>query len=446
MAKAKRVLTDREVKAAVASGGTGWLSQSLGSGQGSLCLRYWPTGSTWYYAYNVRGKTKRIAIEPDSGTDQRLTLAEARDRAMTLAKERRDAPDGDLLLLRKTQTDAAQRSKAAHEAEERARSLRTVEKLLNNYIEDLHNRGKSSAKQVAGVLNNLLRDYPLLAVRDAAGVTPLEWVSVLRRYGKTDGHTDKMRKVRSYLRAAYASAIRADLDPMQEASAGMMLTTNPIDGIPAGTSRARERNLSEAEFRALWARLTAHDHPLSKTIQALILLGGQRYSQLIRATVRDYQEGEITLYDPKGKRTTPRKHVLPVQGAAKVLLDELAERSALLGTDLLFTITGAGPALLDNATHYVTKISAAMVETGEAVDPFCLSDIRRSIETIMSGKLRISKDDRAQLMSHGISGVQEKHYDKSTHMDAKTEALAKLERWLTQESGTVVALRAGGAA
>lgn len=315
----KKILTDREVKAVIASGDTGWLNQNLGSGQGSLCLRYWPTGATWYYSYNVRGKTRRVIIEPDSGTDHRLTLAEARDRALTLAKERRDAPDGDLLLLRKTQTEAAQRSKAAHEAEERARSLRTVEKLVNNYIEDLRSRKKSSAKQVEGTLNNLLRDYPLLAVRDAAGVTPLEWVSVLRRYGKTDGHADKMRKVRSYLRAAYAAAIRADLDPMQEASAGMMLTTNPIDGIPAGTSRARERNLSEAEFRALWKRLKELDHPLSKTLQALILLGGQRYSQLIRATVRDYQDGEITLYDPKGKRTTPRKHILPVQGVSTAI-------------------------------------------------------------------------------------------------------------------------------
>ncbi len=442
----KKILTDREVKAVIASGDTGWLNQNLGSGQGSLCLRYWPTGATWYYSYNVRGKTRRVIIEPDSGTDHRLTLAEARDRALTLAKERRDAPDGDLLLLRKTQTEAAQRSKAAHEAEERARSLRTVEKLVNNYIEDLRSRKKSSAKQVEGTLNNLLRDYPLLAVRDAAGVTPLEWVSVLRRYGKTDGHADKMRKVRSYLRAAYAAAIRADLDPMQEASAGMMLTTNPIDGIPAGTSRARERNLSEAEFRALWKRLKELDHPLSKTLQALILLGGQRYSQLIRATVRDYQDGEITLYDPKGKRTTPRKHILPVQGAAKVLLDELAERSALLGTDLLFTITGAGPALLDNASHYVTKLSAAMVDADEAVESFCLSDIRRSAETILAGKLRISKDDRAQLLSHGISGVQEKHYDRSGHMDAKAEALAKWERWLAQDTGVVVPLRAGGAA
>lgn len=129
-----------------------------------------------------------------------------------------------------------------------------------------------------------------------------------------------------------------------------------------------------------------------------------------------------------------------------MLLDELAERSALLGTDLLFTITGAGPALLDNASHYVTKLSAAMVDADEAVESFCLSDIRRSAETILAGKLRISKDDRAQLLSHGISGVQEKHYDRSGHMDAKAEALAKWERWLAQDTGVVVPLRAGGAA
>lgn len=442
----KAILTDREVKAALTAGGEGWLNQNLGAGEGSLSLRYWPTGARWYYSYNVRGKTRRIVIDPDPETRQLPTLAQARTKALELARQRRDAPDGDLLLLQKMQTEAAQRTKAAHEAEERARKLRTVEKLLANYLNDMRARGKISTKQVDAAFKGLLADYPELAERDAASVTPHEWVAVLRRYGKTDGHADKMRKMRSYIRAAYAVAIRADLDPMQEASAGMLLTVNPVDGIPAGISRARDRNLSESEFRALWARLKADTHPISLTLQALILLGGQRFSQLIRATIRDYRDDEITLYDPKGKRPEPRKHVLPVQGMAKVLLDELAERSALLGTDLLFTITGAGPVLLDNASHYVTRLSTAMVESGEAVSAFCLSDIRRSIETILSGKIRISKDDRAQLLSHGISGIQEKHYDRATHMDAKSEALAKWERWLVQDQAVVVPLRAGGAA
>jgi len=444
---AKRgTLTDREIKAAIASGKTGWLHQNLGNGQGSLSLRFWPSGATWYYSYNVRGKTRRIIIKPDSGTDRQLTLAEARERALRMAAERRDAPDGDLILYQKMKTEAAQRSKAAHEAEQRARQLRTVEKLLNNYIADLQARGKVSAGQVQGVFNLLFRDYPALAERDAASVTPHEWVAILRRYGKIDGHANKMRKLRSYLRAAYALAIRADLDPMKDATAGLLLTSNPIDGIPAGTSRARERSLSEQEFRALWNRLAASDHPIATTLRAIILLGGQRFSQLVRATVKDYLDGELTLWDPKGKRETPRKHVLPVQGAAKALLDGLAERSAILGTEWLFTITGRGPVPLENASHYIAKLSAEMVDTGEALEPFCLSDIRRSVETILAGRVRISKDDRAQLLSHGISGVQEKHYDRSTHMDAKRDALMRWEQWIMQEQGTVVPLRAGSAA
>ena len=73
----KTALTDREVKAAIASGKSGWLNQNMGAGEGSLSLRYWPTGATWYYSYNVRGKTRRIVIKPDSGTAQLLTLAQA---------------------------------------------------------------------------------------------------------------------------------------------------------------------------------------------------------------------------------------------------------------------------------------------------------------------------------------------------------------------------------
>lgn len=439
----KRTLTDREVNAAIRAAKPAWLHQNLGSGQGSLSLRVWETGAAWYYSYNVQGKTRRLLIEPgEEHGDKMLTLAQANAKALELAVERRGAPGGDLIAWRKTKEEEKRRTEAEQLALANAKKLRTVAKLFANYIQDLRDRNKSSVIEVERALHMVLRDFPELPHRDAGSIAAQEWVAVLRRYGKTEGKANKMRKVRSYVRAAYALAIRADLDPLKDESAGMMLTNNPLDGIPAGASRARTRVLSEDEFRALWARLQGDD-PIAMTLRALILLGGQRLGQLTRATIRDYRDGELTLFDPKGKRAEPRRHVLPVQGMAKALLDEMADRARLLGTGYLFTVSGKCAIGIDTATHYVGRLMTAMLDDGEITESFVLSDIRRSLETIMGGKLRISKDDRAQVQSHGISGIQEKHYDHSTHLDAKKEALAKLERWLMQEPGTVVALRAG---
>ena len=67
------------------------------------------------------------------------------------------------------------------------------------------------------------------------------------------------------------------------------------------------------------------------------------------------------------------------------------------------------------------EISASM--GGESFD---LRDIRRTVETMLAG-LRISKDIRAQLLSHGISGVQAAHYDRHEYIDEKRVALVAWE-------------------
>lgn len=41
----------------------------------------------------------------------------------------------------------------------------------------------------------------------------------------------------------------------------------------------------------------------------------------------------------------------------------------------------------------------------------------------MAGELGISKDTRAQLLSHGIAGVQDVVYDKANYLSSKTTAL-----------------------
>ncbi len=79
-------------------------------------------------------------------------------------------------------------------------------------------------------------------------------------------------------------------------------------------------------------------------------------------------------------------------------------------------------------------------------EPFDLRDIRRTAETMLT-RMRISKDNRAQLLSHGIGGVQDEHYDQHDYWDEKRAALlaweARLEEIQTgQPRSNVIPLRA----
>jgi integrase len=63
---------------------------------------------------------------------------------------------------------------------------------------------------------------------------------------------------------------------------------------------------------------------------------------------------------------------------------------------------------------------------GEAFD---LRDLRRTCETMLAG-MGISKDTRAQLVSHGLSGVQEADYERHGYIDEKRAALVAWEHRL----------------
>jgi len=43
----------------------------------------------------------------------------------------------------------------------------------------------------------------------------------------------------------------------------------------------------------------------------------------------------------------------------------------------------------------------------------------------------IAKDTRAQIQSHGLGGVQARHYDRYDYLAEKTAALDAWARWLT---------------
>jgi hypothetical protein len=55
--------------------------------------------------------------------------------------------------------------------------------------------------------------------------------------------------------------------------------------------------------------------------------------------------------------------------------------------------------------------------------------------------LGFSREVRAQLQSHGLSGIQGRHYDAHDYADEKREALAALYRLLIEKKATVTPFR-----
>lgn len=70
------------------------------------------------------------------------------------------------------------------------------------------------------------------------------------------------------------------------------------------------------------------------------------------------------------------------------------------------------------------SISTTIVKAGTASAPFQLRDLRRTCETMLAA-LRISSDIRAQIQSHGLGGVQTKHYDRHDCGEEKRDALER---------------------
>ena len=132
------------------------------------------------------------------------------------------------------------------------------------------------------------------------------------------------------------------------------------------------------------------------------------------------------------------EHVLPlgpvalaeVNALAKQAL-ERAEKARVegkpapeAGRELLFSKRGRVGLAPSDLSHRVAEIAKAM-----AGSPFKARDLRRTCETMLAA-LGISRDVRAQVLSHGLGGVQQAHYDRHSYANEKRAALLAWERKL----------------
>jgi integrase len=286
---------------------------------------------------------------------------------------------------------------------------------------------------------HVAKAHPATAAMPANAVTARDVVALLRTLTEA-GKGRTAAKLRSYLRAAYALATRAALD--SDAPAAFLpfaVEANPVQdtGALSRYTRALDRNLSDPELREYHQAVKDQsDSPIRDALLLALLLGGQRPAQLLRATVADVDTSAklLTLRDPKGKRTQPRIHVLPLTDAALEVVNRCLERvkkqqekrGDAKQTLHLFSTHGNAPLRPETLTGAINEIATTLLAKPKAerviVAPFQLRDLRRTCESRLAG-IGISRDLRAQIQSHGLGGIQARHYDRHDYMDEKRAAL-----------------------
>lgn len=419
------------------TGSDRWLSDGGTRGDGCMIARITKHGVYFYFQYFNSAAKKRLLplgqfdVEGKCG----LSLMAGRTQVAGLSQLYRggikdlheyiEQRDLEANLARQKEMEAAERERQVRED---ALNRYSLKKLLAAYVAHLRASGKASANDVANIFKNHVLSDSILPERLAAEVSTDDWVGLVGQVVAA-GHGRTAGKLRSYARAAYELAMHAKTDPA--APQGLKefdIKFNPLAPISALSqfNKALDRNLSAPEFAAFLQRV--HAAPVDVRRDALelcIYMGGQRPTQLLRLRRQDVNLSArtITLYDSKGKRRQPRVHVMPlIQPAVEILQRRLANLT--LG-EPIFSTDARSNMDRGTLTNFVTEISREMLEAKEVYEPFTLRDIRRTLETLMAS-WGISSDARKQVQSHGLSGVQNRHYDRWHYMPEKTNAIESL--------------------
>lgn len=415
---------------------------------GSLEARKLTAGTMLYWRVTIGGKTERVSIglydsaaSPKSlkPTSKGFSIQAATRAAEKLAQAHHDNLDGGghRGLIEAAEKAEANRIATEAEAARVAEAVKlqaaqfTLKIMLNHYCDHLETLGRRSHKDARSIFKIHVYDaWPQIAATPANQVTGEQVADMMRRVLEL-GKGRTANKLRSYIRAAYQVALAA----RSKASIPLhfkayKVTSNPgADTVPdEAENKADKDPLSAEELRAYWQTIKPMPGFVGAVLRLHLLTGGQRIEQLVNLRTTDVTTTSFTLYDGKGRPgKAPRPHTVPlIPLAAAALLDCKPQGIYALSTD-------------DGITHLAaTTLSHWAVAAAVNIPGFATKRIRSGVETLLASA-RISTEIRGRLQSHGITGVQARHYDGHDYMEEKRHALDTLFALLdAPESSNIV--------
>jgi len=428
-----------------------WFTDEAPRGAGRLVARITPSGERlFYFRYTDDARTQwryPIGSYDREGSDG-FTLAQARKEADRLSKLYQSGVRDIRQYEEARKRNEEEQRNAAEKARRQAAAAAvagTLRALLEAYWRYLESSGRPSAADVRRLLTrHVIEAHPALADRRAADLRARDFTPVLGAVVQ-EGKGRTAAKLRSFIRAACTLALRAETNPkLPNEFRGFALELNPADALDplSEFNRPRENNdIKEPDFRQyLLALEKLPSQVIRAALESSIYLGGQRAKQLLRTAPADVDlhASEIVLRDIKGKRKIARLHKLPLTPRAAELIrgamKQAAEKRKAVEADartvepdapFVFTNDGKRACTADTLGKAVGEISDALLADKKIAKAFTLADMRATCETLMA-RLGVSKDLRAQIQSHGLGGIQARHYDRHDYM---AEKRAALERW-----------------
>jgi len=400
---------------------------------GSLEARKMASGAvTFYWRVTINRKTARevIGVYDPSAPPKTLTPsaigysinAAMRAAEALAAKHHAKLENGGFAGVKAAEQEAKTRAIAA-EAEA---AQYTLQALLTDYCDHLEALGRVAHKDARSIFKlHVVRAWPKVAALPANQVTGEQIADMMRRVIEL-GKGRTSNKLRSYIRAAYQTAKAARSKPsipVRFKSYGV--THNPgADTEPdESANKADKRPLSAAELRTYWQAIKTVPGFRGAVLRLHLLTGGQRIEQLVKLRTENVTGDSITLFDGKGRPGKPaRPHTVPLVPQAAAAMLECQPQ----GTYAISTEAGT--------THLnALSLSRWAVEAAHDLPDFQAKRIRSGVETLLASA-RVSSDDRGRLQSHGISGVQTRHYDGHDYMEEKRHALEVLYQLLDNET------------
>jgi integrase len=215
---------------------------------------------------------------------------------------------------------------------------------------------------------------------------------------------------------------------------------NPVINTDKFDEKPRERVLEEFELRAIWNCLPDNHYG---AVVKLLMLTGQRASEIGDLEWSELKDNAINL---PGERTkNKRAHVVPLSETAAGIINA---RPRVAGRETVF---GVGQGGFQGWSDGKEALDESLAEhMGKPVQPFVIHDLRRTVSTMLNGKLGIAPHIVEAVLNHvsgaraGVAGV----YNRASYLNEKTQALNMWADYLANivngsESNVVPLNRAG---
>lgn len=193
-----------------------------------------------------------------------------------------------------------------------------------------------------------------------------------------------------------------------------LIPSTPIVNIRAPTSekgRSRERVLDDVEIRKLWLASEKVGYPFDLIVQMLILTG-QRRGEVSGMSWDEINIDKKVWTIPVRRSKNGKAHAVPLTKPCVDIIKSLPRHSREAGsTDFLFSPKSVPPA---GFTKFKNRLDKIIAGDGQALEPYVLHDIRRSVATGMA-RLGIALPVVERCLNHtsgsfsGIVGVYQRH-------------------------------------